>query len=275
MKIGIVGLGSIGQMLIKGFSKSKVADASQLFVYNRTRAKSEQFQAQWPFVICEDLQEVCKRSDILFLCTKPLDLYQVLDEVVSYTPHLPHLVSVAAGVSLAHLSSVYDGPISKVIPSVTSQVLRGVSLFACNEKVAEKDRQQLLTLLGAIGDTAEVAESAIETATIVTSSGPGLIAGILEQFAQAAARKSPELSIDLTRRMLVETMLGTATLLASEQLRFDQLISQVATKGGITEEGLHVLGKILPQGFDELFQRSQAKHDALREKINEQFTSGR
>jgi pyrroline-5-carboxylate reductase len=273
MKIGIIGLGSIGQMLVKGFTKSKIAAAEHLFVYNRTREKSERFQTEWPFVICSSLQEVSERADILFLCMKPLDLHPVLQELAPRLNKSQHVISTAAGISLQDLSSVYSGAISKVIPTVTSQVLHGVSLYCCNPLVTAQQRQQLLGLLHAIGQAEEVTESAIETATILTASAPGLIAGIMEQFAQAGTRKSPELSLETTRRMLVETLLGTAMLLSEEKLRFDQLMEQVATKGGITEEGLSVLGSVLPQSFEQLLERTQAKHDLLKEKIKEQFTS--
>ncbi|TGV00063.1 pyrroline-5-carboxylate reductase, partial [Mesorhizobium sp. M00.F.Ca.ET.186.01.1.1] len=72
------------------------------------------------------------------------------------------------------------------------------------------------------------------------------------------------------RTILVETMLGTALLLKNEQLGFDQLIERVATKGGITEEGLRVLAKTLPGGFDELFAMTESKHAALKELVQKQ-----
>lgn len=80
-------------------------------------------------------------------------------------------------------------------------------------------------------------------------------------------RQSPELDIAKARAMLVETMLGTAMLLQKDQLDFDQLIDQVATKGGITEEGLRVLDKTLPAGFDELFAMTASKHALLKEQV--------
>ncbi|GAA4722506.1 pyrroline-5-carboxylate reductase family protein [Brevibacillus fulvus] len=271
MNIGIIGLGSIGQMLVKGFSKSGVASPAQLFVYNRTREKSEQFQADWPFTICASLQDVSEACELIFICTKPLDLYPVLQELAPQLRPTQHIVSVAAGISLEDLTSVSATAITKVIPTVTSQILHGVSLYACNQYVSSEQREQLLRLLQALGKAEEVEESVIETATILSSSGPGLIAGMMELFAQAAHRKSPELSVETTRRLLVETLLGTAMLLSEEDLHFEQLIEQVATKGGITMEGLNVMAEYLPPCFDQLFLMTQAKHDSLKLKTKVQF----
>jgi pyrroline-5-carboxylate reductase len=269
MKIGIIGLGSMGQMLVKGLCKSGIVQPRDLFVYNRTPDKSERLRQIWPVVVCESAQDVCNRADLLFFCTKPLDLLPLLRELS--IPPKKHLVSVAAGVSLTDLETLHSGAISKVIPTVTSQELKGVSLFVCNDRVSAEQRRALLLLLEAIGVAEEVTEETIETATILTSSAPGLIAGILEQFAQGAVRKTPELDMDAARRMLTETLLGTALLLKAENLRFDQLMERVATKGGITEEGLNVLGKALPHSFDELFAMTETKHALLKAKVQEQL----
>lgn len=270
MNIGIIGLGSIGQMLVKAFYKSAAVAPEELVVFNRTREKSERLQAEYNIAIAETAQEVCNQSDVVFVCTKPLDILPLLREL-SFSAKT-HVVSVAAGVSIADLEGVHTGAVSKVIPTVTSQELRGVSLYACSQRLSAEQREQFVGLLSSLSQAQEVSEQEIETATILTSSAPGLIAGILESFAQAAVRKTPELSIDLARRMLVETMLGTAMLLQKEQLGFDQLIERVATKGGITEEGLRVLDKTLPAGFDELFAMTESKHALLKQLVSKQNT---
>ncbi|MGE5702978.1 MAG: NAD(P)-binding domain-containing protein [Clostridia bacterium] len=268
MNIGIIGLGSIGQMLVKAFTRS--AAASTIYVYTRTNEKAEQFQKNWPFTLCHSMQDVCQKVDLLFLCTKPLDILPVLATAAAHLNTHTHVVSTAAGVSLADLASRYSGPVSKLIPTVTSQELHGVSLFVCHPSVSSTERAGFIDVLQKIGRAEEVTESTIETATILTSSAPGLIAGILEEFAMGATRHTPELSIEQARSYLVETLLGTALLLQAEQLGFDQLIERVATKSGITQEGLEVLGKVLPQSFDELFTMTAGKHQLVKDAIAKQ-----
>jgi pyrroline-5-carboxylate reductase len=268
MKIGIIGLGSMGQMLVNALCKSEAVPPQDLIVFNRTREKAERLQSKYNVEIATSAQEVCERSDLFFVCTKPLDILPLLKELT--IPATTHVISVAAGVGIEDLESVHTGPVSKVIPTVTSQELSGVSLFTCSSRLFVEQKQQLIALLASIGVAQEISEEEIETATILTSSGPGLLAGIMESFAQAAVRKTPGLSIDTARSMLVETMLGTAKLLQQEQLGFDQLIERVATKGGITEEGLRVLDKRLPEGFDELFDMTESKHAMLKDLVQKE-----
>ncbi len=271
MNIGIIGLGSMGQMLVKAFLKSGIAP-EQVYVYNRTQAKAIVLQEQWPVTVCATIKEVCQQSELLFLCTKPHNIHEHTQEISLHLAVDKHLVSVAAGVDLRHLSSLYKGAVTRIIPTVTSQVLHGVTLLACHESVTCEQRGQLIQLLNRIGTTSEVSETILETATILTSSGPALITGLLEEFAQAATRHTPQLSLEAARRYLVETMLGTALLLSEEKLDFDDLIDQVATKGGITQEGLLVLNQRLPRSLDELFAMTQDKFSRLRQQIDEQFS---
>lgn len=267
MNLGIIGLGSIGQMLVKSFIRGGAVAAGHIFVHTRTKETAITMQQEWPFVLCDSLEEVCQKTDVLFLCTKPLDILPIMQEAAPYLSKGTHVVSTAAGVELADLAALYQGPVTKLIPTVTSQELHGVSLYICHDSVSSTEREEIVRLLNCLGKPEEVTESTIETATILTSSAPGLIAGILEQFAQAGTRQTPELTIEQSRRYLVETLLGTALLLQAEGLDFDQLIKRVATKGGITQEGLEVLGKHLPTAFDEVFAMTTQKHQLLKERI--------
>ncbi|MEJ8548264.1 NAD(P)-binding domain-containing protein [Brevibacillus borstelensis] len=273
MVIGIIGLGNMGQMLVKGLCRSRAVSPGDIVVFNRSREKAADLQQSFPVQLADSAQETVDRADMLFICTKPLDVLPVLRELT--LPSRLHLVSVAAGVSVQDLETIHSGPVSKVIPTVTSEELRGVSLLVNSSRVSERQRKSLQLLLGALGTVEEVTEESVETATILTSSAPGLIAGILEAFAQAAVRTSPELGIDTARRMLVETLAGTSRLLENQQMGFDQMMEKVATKGGITEEGLAVLGRALPQAFDELFSMTGEKHALLKQKVQKQINDNK
>ncbi|EJL20211.1 NAD(P)-binding domain-containing protein [Brevibacillus sp. BC25] len=127
MRIGIIGLGSMGQMLVKSLCKSGVIQPEHITVFNRTREKAENLQASHGILIAESAQEVCDQANLVFLCTKPLDILPILRALS--IPESVHIVSVAAGVSIDDLETVHAGAVSKVIPTVTSQELHGVSLF--------------------------------------------------------------------------------------------------------------------------------------------------
>jgi pyrroline-5-carboxylate reductase len=52
---------------------------------------------------------------------------------------------------------------------------------------------------------------------------------------------------------------------------FADLISRVATKGGITEEGVKILDRELPAIFDELLTVTLAKREKIKQQMRQQY----
>ena len=71
--------------------------------------------------------------------------------------------------------------------------------------------------------------------------------------------------------MVLETLLGTALTLCSGDVSFETLKSKVATKGGISEQGLAVLDQELPRLFDRVLEATTTKHEAVKGSISGQF----
>ena len=71
--------------------------------------------------------------------------------------------------------------------------------------------------------------------------------------------------------MVLITFLGTAKLLQKNKMGFDELITRVATKGGISEEGLKVLNEQLPFVFDELFEATLNKHQLVKSSMDKMY----
>lgn len=68
------------------------------------------------------------------------------------------------------------------------------------------------------------------------------------------------------------TFLGTAKLLVENKKGLDELITGVATKGGITEEGVKVLDEHLPFVFDELLEATLNKHQMVKSSMDKMYT---
>jgi len=183
-------------------------------------------------------------------------------------------VSIAAGVTLADIGSCFAGQVTKVIPSMTLEVKEGISLTCHNKKVARENIRYIETLLKAISTVMHVQEENFEVAADLTSCGPGLIAAMFDNFVQAGIRHGG-IPLDEARQMVVSTLLGTAKLLAEKGFDFSELINRVATKGGITEEGVKVLNARLPQVFNEVFYKTMSKHENVKKMIKGQMAGAR
>lgn len=266
-KCGFIGYGSMGSMLVNGFLASGTVTPDQIGISNRTMTKIESLRLQWADItITSDNRNVARESDLLFVCVKPLDFSTVLHEIRSNLTELTHLVSIAACVTISDIESQFSGPITKVIPSLTSEVKEGISLICHNSKVSDDRKKILENLLGTVSKVVQVKETDFEAAADLTSCAPGMIAAIFDNFVHAGIRHS-DIPPEVAHQMVVSTLFGTAKLLTERGIDFSEMIRRVATKGGITEEGVKVLNHHLPGVFDEVFSKTMSKHDLVKEKI--------
>lgn len=262
---GFIGTGHLGGMLVRKFIETGAVPADKITVSNRTREKAKRLAAELG-VGCKDNREVVLRSDVVFLCVRPLDVRGVLMELQDLLTPEKLLVSVAGDVSLENLRSQCSARVARAFPSMASESLMSVTLLALGESVTDQDRATILSLFGAIGHPVEVKEDHFEVLADLTSCGPGYIAAIMREFALAASWRGIPRS--LTEELARETLAGTARLLESES--FGDLIACVATKGGITEEGVKIIHEDAPQMFGRLFQATKEKHNAVKKLIADQ-----
>lgn len=130
----------------------------------------------------------------------------------------------------------------------------------------QQDRALVLSLFNAIGTMVETDEYNFDLYADLTSCAPAFIAVMMREFAGAAARTGaiePVLAGYLVRK----TLAGTARILDDDRTGFETVIARVATKGGITEEGVRVLEARLPGVFDEVLCATKAKRRVVAERV--------
>jgi pyrroline-5-carboxylate reductase len=82
----------------------------------------------------------------------------------------------------------------------------------------------------------------------------GFIGAIFKVITDEAEKHTAINKKDIIK-MVIETIYGTGKLLLEKEMTFNNLISRVATKGGITEEGTKIIEKKLPVAIHEMFEK--------------------
>ncbi len=262
---GFIGTGHLGSILVRKFVETGAIKAEDIIVSNRTREKAELLAGELHTRFGSNL-EVAAQSDVIFLCVRPLDVKGVLKEIYQLLTPEKLLTSLAADFVLKDLRALCRSKVARVFPSIACDNLKGVSLMTMGDNVTRQDEDLLVSLFGAIGEPFRVDEAHFEVMADLTSCGPGYISALLHEFALAASWKG--VPKDLSEELLNKTLVGTASLL--EKKSFEDLISCVATRGGITEEGVKVIHDKAPEMFSELFMATRAKHEAVKKLIEEQ-----
>lgn len=273
MKIGFIGFGSMGSMIIKGFLDSNAINANEVVVSNRSLSKLDDLKTKYPEIdISEKNTNLAKMCNPIFLFVNTGEVKNVLDEIKPHLIEDAHIIHISAGLSLETIEKVFDIKITRVIPSLTSEVKEGVSLVCHNEKVNPQEKKFIEDLFNHISLVNVVNENDMDIATDLTSCSPAFLAFIIKKFADLGAKKS-EMNEKETEEMVLQSLKGTIKLLTEKEMTFDELIFRVATKGGITAEGIKSLEKDLPSVFENLFNSTSNKRKKLKEDLIKQYDS--
>ncbi len=267
MKVGIIGYGSMGKMLLWKFFRSGITGPGDLYAANRTQEKLE--EARDAAVICSN-SELARMSDIIFVCVRPSDMRTVLSDI---GPHLKKdalLVTLNGSISFALIKEVVNCRTAKAIPSVTAEIERSQTIVCYNDLVSNDDRQKLESLLSCIGEVIELPEKEAGMGSELVSCMPGFIASVFDVIC-SSAEEHTELPREQIIRMVLNTMSATGDLMLQKGLSFDEVVSRVATKGGITEEGTKVIYDKFPDTARELFDKTLAKREMTAQKAAELF----
>jgi pyrroline-5-carboxylate reductase len=243
-------------------------------VSTRTKSKLKELSKQWPGIdTAFDNTEAARKSKYIFLCVKPLEIKSVLEEIKGVLTPDSVVVSIAGSVSLKNIESVTGGKVTRVIPSLTSEVLEGISLVCHNGLVSSEEAAYIETLLSGISKVKKIREEDFDLATELTSCAPGFFAAILNELVQSALRQNGALTVQDAVDMVRHTFYGTAKVLLEQNMGFDEMIKRVATKGGITEEGVKIFRAELPETYDHMFKATLDKRKRVREAVDEGFIS--
>lgn len=181
--------------------------------------------------------EVAKRADLVVLAHKPYQLDEVAGEIAGVAKAV---ASVLGGTSSERLRNAYPGvAVFRLMPNTPVEVRRGI---VCYSPVADVDpalEADVIALFERLGTVVTVPETLLEVAAAVMSVGPAYQALLAEAQVDPAVRRG--LGAPLAAQLVVETMAGTAALLAARAYDTLAVRREVTSPGGSTARGLAAL----------------------------------
>lgn len=262
-RVGIIGYGHMGSMLVNRFLASGVLGTDEIVVASRGQESRDACAAAWPRIgIAATNRELVRRCRTIIIAVRPQEVREVLHEIVPVMDGDEHIVSLAAGISLQEIEEQFPGSVTRAVPTVTSAVGQGTTLVCHGRQVSMHDALRVEGLFSSIGNVVLVGESDVPAATLLSSCGPGLLAAIIEELAGATTRASG-LTPDRALVLATEMVAATAAYLRETGKAPGDLIGEVATGGGVTEVGVQGLRERLPAVFDEVFAAMLERCDTV------------
>ena len=208
-KIGFVGFGSMGGVLIRSLLDADALSEEQVVVTTRTREKLNDFVNRYPRVeIAPTVAELGARCGRVFVCTGTMEAKGVIAELARCLPANAHVVTTTGNIEIKAVESVFSGKVTKIMPTQLCEIGEGVTLVCHNAKVLPQDREFIDSMLGAIGTVKNIDESRFGLADDLTSCAPAFFASILRNLAEVARQHG-----SLTDAELTEMVFGRATVL--------------------------------------------------------------
>lgn len=267
MKIGIIGYGSMGKMLLWKFSGNAGIAKDDLLVANRTPEKLS--EAKYIATICDNTT-LAGTADIVFVCVRPSDMKTVLSEISSSLKDDALLVTLNGSITFDMIAKLVNCRTAKVIPSLTAEIDRSQTIVCYNGLVGADDKVILRNLLASIGKVIELPENEVGMGSELVSCMPGFIASIFDVICNSAEGHT-EIPKEQIVKMVLNTMSATGDLMLQKDLSFNDVVTRVATKGGITEEGTKVIYDMFPSAADEMFNKTLEKRRLTAEKAAASF----
>lgn len=265
MNIGIIGYCSMGKMLLEKFSET----GNKLFISNRNPKKISHLKG---VQLCSENSRLAESSDIIFICTGAPEIRSVLEDIRHSLKDGSMIVSLNGSVTFDMIGKVIKCSCAKAIPSVTAEINRSQTLVCFNELVTDTQKQDLTEILDCMGNVIELPESELAMGSELVSCMPGFIASIFDVICRSA-RAHTSIPDDRIVRMVLNTLCASGELMLEKGISFDEVVSRVATKGGITEEGAKVIYSEFPAVADEMFGKTLERRRQTANKLEEIFQS--
>jgi pyrroline-5-carboxylate reductase len=179
--------------------------------------------------------ELAERADLVVLCHKPGQLRSVAAEIAPKA-----VASILGGVPLAELRAAYpDVPVYRLLPSTPVEVGQGVVILADQPEQDAALDAAVADRFAALGRLVVLDESLVDVAMGLMSNAPAYMALVAEAQIDAGVRRG--LPAPLAAELAVQTMAGTAALLAHRGYDTLAVRREVTSPGGSTARGLDAL----------------------------------
>ncbi|MEA5118046.1 MAG: pyrroline-5-carboxylate reductase [Propionicimonas sp.] len=237
--LAVIGAGVMGETLISGLVRAGWAP-SDIIVSDRHAPRLAEIEARHG-VRADTTSGAAARADTIVLVVKPQDVGEVLPQVAGALRPGALVVSLCAGITTATIEAALpDGtPVVRVMPNTPAQVDEGMAAISAGYTATAEHLAHVTDLLSAVGKVVTVPEKSQDAVTAISGSGPAYLYFVVEAMIDAGVMLG--LPRDTATTLVVQTMYGSAKLLAESGLHPTVLKERVTSPGGTTAAALREL----------------------------------
>lgn len=249
-----IGGGNMARSLIGGLLQAG-ADPGKVRVAEPVETLRDALAGDFGVQTFADATSASKDADVWVLAVKP----QVMRDVCATLAPIaqarrPLVVSIAAGITGEQIDRWLGGGIAIVrcMPNTPALLGAGVTGLHANGAVSADQRDIAQTLLASAGKTVWIDDEALmDAVTAVSGSGPAYVFLLAE--ALQAAGEAEGLPPEAARTLTIETLLGAARMLTSDDTSAAELRRRVTSPNGTTQAAIE---RFEADGFRDIVARA-------------------
>lgn len=232
-QVQVIGGGRMGEALVGGLVASGWATADEITVIEVSEARRSELEDAHPGL---HVHGTAADGFDTVLAVKPGDALASLDGLAPR-----RVLSIAAGVTTAALEGALPDatPVVRAMPNTPALVGQGASAIAGGANAGDHDLDWAEAVLGAVGTVVRVTEPQLDAVTGLSGSGPAYVFLVAEALIDAGVLVG--LPRPVAEALATQTLLGAATLLASDDRSAAERRADVTSPGGTTAAGLRAL----------------------------------
>ncbi len=235
-RLVVVGGGRMGHALVGGLIRSGFAAPEELAVVEPLASARADLLERYPGIIAS---EAGVTAESAVLAVKPADAEAGCRTIAG--SGCRRAISIVAGVTIAQLETWLGRGVAalRAMPNTPAVLGAGATGLAGGPSVAEDDFIWAEAVLSALGVVARLAEYQLDAVTGLSGSGPAYVFLLAEALVEAGVNEG--LDREVSRLLAVQTLLGSARLLAETGDSPEVLRAAVTSPGGTTAAALRVL----------------------------------
>jgi pyrroline-5-carboxylate reductase len=240
-EIAFLGAGSMASAMVEGLIARGTYPRERISCIGGSGRSAEILAAKTGIRPAGSLEDLLAQAGILVVAFKPQHLASADPRLAALTEGRL-VISVLAGKTIASLAATFPRARNLVrsMPNTPGRIGAGVTGWCARRALAAGDRTALESLFGALGRSVELPEAQLDGFTAVCGSGPAYV------FEFGAALRDAAIAVGfdpaMAKMFAVETLLGSARLLAREGADPEVLRAQVTSPNGVTAAGLRKMG---------------------------------
>jgi len=232
--IAILGTGTIGEALLRGFLSGGWREPSEIVVTVRDEERARELEKRHGVKATTSNAEAVAGARLVVVAVKPQDFDVLFDEIGGLLTPEQTVLSVAAAIPTSAIESRIGAgvPVVRAMPNRPATVHEGIA-GVCPGAHADDEHLKLAEeALSHVGRVVHVPERYMDAVTAVSGSGPAYFALLAEAMIEAGILLG--LSREVSTTLVVQTMFGTAKQLRDLGMHPVELRESVTSPGGTT-----------------------------------------